>query len=319
MLAPTTLFWEVNEDLCKDYPRCGWSNEQWETLFMESWVKDTKQLWAWASQEQNVQTAKHDNTDNDKIFRYATMTAQFCVKLRSYYLSKGNNLKLTSHELWESLSLARTGTVECKNWKSGSKTKVLSRLCFIIGQWNRVSVNSSINNYINRYLCKYKTTDVTHSLLRNSEPMPQNEYIFKFDTSGFKAKLYTLDQWNDITWQHQQGNACIVSSTALFLSLGLKLGVVRRCPLVSFDNASPKDASVTLYASSTMSAMYSDSEYNGVLRANQSNGISVKMIQEMSAQSIKYVCIFVWYSYYFFSKTFVISKTFLKILYFVLL
>ena len=185
MLAPTRLFWQNYDDADIELPRCGWSNEQWEKMFIETWVPETQALWRWCKNEQNVQTPAHFDNVKDKIFRFACMSQTYCVQLRAYYISKGNNIQLTSHEIWESLTISRKATTECRYWKSGSKTKVMRRICFVGSKWNRVSNNQHVNNFINRYLAKYKSYDETSYFRRTDHVLPQNKYIFEYDTQNF--------------------------------------------------------------------------------------------------------------------------------------
>ena len=149
MLAPTHLYWESYPGAHEDLPRCGWSNEQWEKLFMDTWPSATQCLWQWSKVEENIKTTADDDTCNDKMFRFACMSQKYCVKLRGYYISKGNKIELTSHEIWESLTLSRKATTECQNWKSGSTQKVMQRISYLGNKWNRISSNNKINNCIN--------------------------------------------------------------------------------------------------------------------------------------------------------------------------
>lgn len=291
MFAPTRLYWESYPDAEKDLPRCGWSNEQWEKLFVDTWIPEMQRLWQWCKSEENIMTASHDMSCNDKIFRFACMSQKYCVKLRGYYLSKGNKIELTSHEIWESLLLSRTATTECQNWKSGSTNKIMQRVCYLVCKWNRISSNNKINNYINGYIGKYKNFDETSVFHRTTKILPQNQYIFNYDTTEFKATMVSIDGWNDISWQHSKGSGCIISPTALWLSLNLKFGVIHRCPLISGDNESPKDCTVKIFGSEAMAATYTKKELEQVLASNKANGVSIKMIHDLKCEHDTYVCI----------------------------
>ena len=290
MLAPTSLYWEIYPDSELEYPRCGWSYNQWVKFMEETFIPPTKRLWQWASDSNKVKTQMHDDTDQDKIFRFATMTPEYCVKLRSFALSKGLNITITGHEIWESLAIARKATDECKQWKSGSKTKVLTRVCYIVGKWNRHSVNSTVNNYINKYLNQYYDSEEKDFYSSLPSTMIGVDHIYDTDISQIEAENVSIDEWNNIAWNPQRGNKLIISDLAIFVSLKMKLGVIRRCPLMSFDNASPKDASVKLYASTAMDTLFTPDEFSKVLNHNKENNISIQAIDQSYEQMTKYVC-----------------------------
>ena len=304
MFAPTTLFWELPTDLGdQDYSRCGWSYEQWVNFIMEVTLPDTQRLWQWANSDK-VQTQFGDDTTNDKIFRFATMSQEFCIKIRSFALSKGITFSLSGFELWESLALARTAVKECRLWKSGTKDKVLARVCYIVGKWNRVCVNKTVNDYINKYLAKYKTDECKQQMVIYSSDIPTTQSIFKTDCKSAQTDILTIDEWNNISWTPQKGDKLILSDAALYVSLHLKLGVVRRCPLISGDNDTLKDASFELCDCKEMDTLFSEAEFNEIFKHNKDNNMINKSIEELFDKTKQYVCTFVTVLFFLFCFVF---------------
>ena len=289
MFAPTTLFWELPKDSAQDYVRCGWSYEQWVQFCMETTLPETKKLWKWADSGK-VQTQVHDDTTADKIFRFVCMSQEFCIKLRTFALSKGQTISLTGFELWESLTLARTAVEETRMWKTATKEKVMRRVCFVVGRWNRYCVSESVNNYVNRYMATYKPEEkesYTFSLPAN---MPTPDTIFQTDITNKQLEIVSIDEWNNIDWIPQRGDKLILSDVALFVSLHFKFGVVRRCPLIGFDNACPKDASVKLFETKEMDALFTETEFTKILKNNEDNNINNASIKQLFDNTKKYVC-----------------------------
>ena len=275
MFSASVLYWDVPQDTEKTqkYSRCGWSVKQWQDFVTSVTTAETKSLWQWV-QGDIVKTRNGDDTSEDKIFRFATMTQSFAIKLRTFALSKGHSINLTGFELWESLTLARTAVNETKFWKTGSTQKVMNRVCYIVSKWNTSCASESGRNAMNRFMSKMQDDESKREVSLAARPvaMPDRNGIYQTNIKGVKAEIISIDEWNNINWNPQEGDKLLISDAILYISLNLKVGIVRKCPLLSFDNACPKDASVKLVEISCMDTLFNQKELEEAINHNKSNG-----------------------------------------------
>ena len=301
MFSASVLYWDVPEDRKTKYSRCGWSVKQWEDFVMSVATPETKSLWQWVKGD-IVKTRTGDDTSKDKIFRFATMTQAFAIKLRTFALSKGHSINLTGFELWESLTLARTAVNETKFWKTGSNQKVMNRVCFIVSKWNTSCASESGKNAMNRFMSKMQKDESKRedSLAARPVAMPDRNGIYSTNIKGVKAQIISIDEWNNINWKPKEGDTLLISDAILYISLNLKIGIIRNCPLLSFDNACPKDASVKLCDISCMDTLFSAKELEEAINHNKSNGTKNQSIVDMHGEVVQYVC-FDFCCFFFFS------------------